>query len=109
MRILFDQGTLQPLRRQLTGHTVDTVYEQGWAMLKNGALLARAEQAGYGIFITTDQNLRYQQNLTGRRLAILVLGTTSWPKIRQHIGRVQGAVDAVSADTYLEISFDVSP
>lgn len=109
MRILFDQGTPQPLRHQLTGHAVDTVYEQGWSTLKNGVLLATAEQAGYDLFVTTDQNLRYQQNLTGRRLAILVLRTTSWPTIRQHIGRIQSAVDAMSTGAYLEIAFEVSP
>lgn len=109
MRILFDQGTPQPLRRHLTGHTVDTVYEQGWSTLKNGILLATAEQAGYDLFITTDQNLRFQQNLMGRHLAILVLKTTSWPKIRQHVGQVQRAVDTMSAGAYLEIAFDTSP
>ena len=109
MRILFDQGTPQPLRHHLTGHTVDTVYEQGWSTLKNGVLLATAEQAGYDLFITTDQNLRFQQNLTGRRVAILVLKTTSWPKLRLHIGDIQRAVDAMSAGAYLEIAIDVSP
>jgi hypothetical protein len=109
MRILFDQGTPQPLRRQLTGHSVDTEYEQGWSTLKNGVLLATAEQAGYDLFITTDQNLRYQQNLVGRTVSILVLKTTSWPKIRQHRGRIPSAVDAMSAGAYLEISFDPSP
>lgn len=73
MNILFDQGTPVPLRLQLVGHSVTTVYEQGWSTLSNGALLQRAEQAGYDLLITTDQNLRYQQNLTGRQIAILVL------------------------------------
>lgn len=109
MRILFDQGTPQPLRRELGGHVVDTVYEQGWSTLNNGDLLATAERAGYDLFITTDQNLRYQQNLTGRRLAILVLRTTSWPTIQQHIARVQSAVDAIGEGSYAEVSFDVSP
>jgi hypothetical protein len=109
MRILFDQGTPQPLRRELTGHVVDTVYERGWATLSNGVLLATAEQARYDLFVTTDQNLRYQQNLTGRRLAILVLQTTSWPKMRQHIARIQSTIDATSAGSYLELSFDTSP
>ena len=109
MRSLFDQGTPQPLRRHLTGHIVDTVYEQGWSTLKNGVLLATAEQAGYDLFIATDQNLRFQQNLTGRRLAILVLKTTSWPKLRQHIGDIQRAVDTMNAGAYLEITIDASP
>jgi hypothetical protein len=80
MRILFDHGTPAPLRRTLVAHTVSTAYEMGWATLENGDLLSAAE-ASFDAFITTDQNLRHQQNLTERRLAILVLPTTSWPKI----------------------------
>ena len=109
MRILFDQGTPQPLRRQLTGHSVDMVHEQGWSTMKNGVLLAKAESAGYDLFVTTDQNLRNQQQLAGRRLAILVLKTTSWPKMQPHIGRIQRTVDAMSAGSYQELSFDASP
>ncbi len=105
MKILFDQGTPVPLRRQLAGHTIDTVYEQGWATITNGRLLTIAEQEGYDVLITTDQNLRYQQNLTGRRLAILVLGSTSWPRIRERVDSVQAAVDTSTPGAYHELSF----
>lgn len=77
MKILFDQGTPVPLRGHLREHTVVTAYEQGWANLLNGQLLNVAQQAGYDLLITTDQNLRYQQNLAGRQLAIIVLRSTS--------------------------------
>jgi hypothetical protein len=100
------QGTPQPLRRQLPGHAVDTVYELGWSTLQNGVLLMTAEQAGYDLFITTDQNLLYQQNLTGRTVAILVLKTTSWPKMQSHLQRIQQEVDATQAGSYRELSFD---
>ncbi|HVT02710.1 MAG TPA: hypothetical protein VHL58_04960 [Thermoanaerobaculia bacterium] len=70
MRILFDQGTPAPLRDALTGHTVSTAYELGWAQLGNGDLLNAAE-ASFDALITTDRNLRHQQNPSGRRLAIL--------------------------------------
>jgi hypothetical protein len=73
MRILFDQGTPLPLRRLLIGHSVETAFEKGWATLDNGDLLSAAENASYELFVTTDQNLRYQQNLKNRRMAILVL------------------------------------
>jgi hypothetical protein len=106
VRILFDQGTPQPLRRHLTGHTVDTVFEQGWSTLTNGVLLTTAEQAGYDLFITTDQNLRYQQNLTGRRIGIVVLRTTSWPRIGPQITQVQVIVAMVTLGSYHEIAFD---
>ena len=85
MRILFDQGTPAPLRRALTGHSVETTYERGWATLSNGDLLNEAENASFDLFLTTDQSLRYQQNLTGRRVAILVLPTTRWPAIERHV------------------------
>lgn len=85
MKILFDQGTPVPLRRHLESHRVITAYEAGWSTLLNGQLLEVAEREGYDLLITTDQNLRYQQNLSRRHLAILVLGTTSWPRMQQHI------------------------
>jgi hypothetical protein len=72
MKIVFDQGTPVPLRRQLVGHAIMTAHEQGWTTLTNGALLEAAERAGFDVLITTDQNLRYQQNLTGRRLALVI-------------------------------------
>lgn len=79
MKILFDQGTPVPLRRYLSGHTVDTAYERGWSELSNGDLLTTAESENYDLLITTDQNLRYQQNFVGRQIAIVVLLSTSWP------------------------------
>jgi hypothetical protein len=62
---------------------VSTAYELGWAALSNGELLAAAED-NFDVLVTTDRNLRHQQNLTGRRLSILVLPTTSWPRLREH-------------------------
>jgi predicted nuclease of predicted toxin-antitoxin system len=104
MKILFDQGTPVPLRRPLPEHTVATAYEQDWSNLANGELLSAAERDGYELLITTDQNLRYQQNLDGRRIAILVLTSTSWPRIQQHIPRIQAAVGQMAAGAYAEIT-----
>ena len=104
MRILFDQGTPVPLRALLSGHTVSTAYEMGWSELANGDLLAAAE-ADFDALITTDQNLRYQQNLTGRRLAILVLPTTSWLKIRSNEVQVIASIDALRPGEIVELSF----
>ena len=73
MRILFDQGTPVPLRQSLSAHSVSTAYELGWATLKNGELLSSAEERGFEVLITTDTNLRYQQNLAVRRIAVVVL------------------------------------
>jgi len=104
MKILFDHGTPAPLRRALTGHTLSTAYEMGWTELDNGALLKAAETE-FEALITTDQNLRYQQNLTGQRLAILVLPTTSWPKIRAHEAEVVAAVSALRPGDAVELNF----
>src|SRR6266404_2703989 len=104
MKILFDQGTPAPLRHTLTSHTISTAYEMGWAKLENGDLLSAAE-ASFDAFITTDQNLRYQQNLAGRRLAILVLPTTSWPLIQLHLPRITAAVNALRPGDFVELKF----
>lgn len=103
MKILFDQGTPVPLRRSLLGHTVDTAYERGWSTLANGDLLDTAEQDGYDLLVTTDRNLRYQQNLANRQMAILVLLSTSWPRIQGHIDEVRNAIDTIVPGAYLEI------
>ncbi len=104
MKILFDQGTPVPLRRYLPGHAIDTAYERGWSALTNGDLLTTAEQEGYELLVATDRNLRYQQNLADRHIAIIVLLSTSWPRIQQHTDRIRVVVDAIQPGEYHEIS-----
>jgi hypothetical protein len=104
MKILFDQGTPVPLRRFLLDHVVDTAYEQGWSALTNGDLLSMAEQNGYDLLITTDQNLRYQQNLANRQIAIVVVLSTSWPRIQPHINAIQIAITESVPGAYQEIA-----
>lgn len=103
MNILFDQGTPVPLRRYLGDHTVTTTYEWGWSHLANGELLTQAEMNHMDVLITTDQNLRYQQNLSTRRIAILVLRSTSWPKIQLRLAAIQEAITRASLGTYEEV------
>ena len=105
MRILFDQGTPVPLRLALAGHDVATAFERNWGTLQNGDLLRAAEEAGFDAIITTDQNLRYQQNLEGRRLAIEVLLTTDWRLIRQHVDYVAAATGRLVPGDYVELPF----
>ena len=104
MRILFDQGTPAPLRAALTAHSVSTAYELGWSRLQNGDLLDAAEGA-FDVLVTTDKNIRHQQNLAGRSLAILVLPTTSWPAIRARVAEVVAAIERLTAGAYQELSF----
>ena len=103
MKILFDQGTPAPLRLSLTGHEVKTAFECGWDQLENGALLAVAEADGFEVFVTTDQNLQYQQNLTQRQIAIVVLTTANWPRLKPHAQLIVDAVDAIVAGGYVEV------
>jgi len=103
MRVLFDQGTPDPLRQTLLGHEVETAYERGWSSLKNGELLNVAERESFEVLVTTDSNLKYQQNLAGRRLAIVVLLSTSWPRIRRVADKVVHAIDSATAGSYEEV------
>jgi hypothetical protein len=103
VRVLFDQGTPKPLRRSLQRHTIETAYERGWSTLENGELIAQAEEAGFDVLLTTDRQLRYQQNLSKRRLAIVVLSTTQLPRVRSAIPLIQAALDQTTAGSYLEV------
>lgn len=99
MRILFDQGVPAPLREHLPGHEVATAYELGWSALSNGELLSRAESK-FDVLVTTDRNLRSQQNLARRRIAIVVLPTTSWPVLQGITGRIIEALNSVKPGEY---------
>ena len=108
MRILFDHGTPAPLQSFLTGHTVREAKAQGWDTFKNGDLLAAAEAAGFDVLITTDKNIRYQQNLTGRAIAIIVLGNAQWPVLRLRVALVVAAVNAAMPGSYVELDIPVT-
>ncbi len=83
---------------------MSTAYELGWSTLNNGELLAAAEAQGLQVLVTTDTKLKYQQNLASRSVAIVVLGTTSWPRIKLAAELVIAAVDAAAPGTYAEVS-----
>jgi len=103
MLILFDHGTPAPLIAFLEGHTVTKAKDRGWDTLTNGDLLAEAERAGFDVLLSTDKNMRYQQNLTGREIAIVVLSTPQWPVVRLHIERITAAVIAATPGSYIEV------
>lgn len=104
MLILFDQATPVPIRTYLIDHTVQTAFQQGWDRLTNGDLLNAAEKAGFDLLLTTDKNMRYQQNLTGRKIAILVLGQQQWVLLRPHIQLVVDAVNSATPGCYEEVA-----
>jgi len=103
MRILFDHVTPSGIARSLSGHTVTKAKERGWDRLTNGDLLAEAERAGFDVLLTGDKNMRYQQNLTGRRIAIVVLSTPQWPVVRLNLEIISDAVNATTPGTYVEV------
>jgi hypothetical protein len=103
VRVLFDQGTPVPLRESLPLHDVSTAYERGWSKLANGELLDVAERDGFEVFVTTDSRLRYQQNLSARRIAIVCLLSTSWPRIERVTDSVAEAIAACSSGSYVEV------
>ena len=103
MRVLFDQGAPDPLRESLTPHDVPAAYERGWSKLTNGELLEAAEREGYEVLVTTDTSLKDQQNLTARRIGIVVLLSTSWPRMQRVIPSIVAAVDAAVPGSYTEV------
>jgi hypothetical protein len=103
MRILFDHGTPAPLRLALVGHRITRTQDLGWDRFSNGELLTAAEQAGFELLLTTDKNIRYQQNLTGRKIAIVVLGNSQWPVVRLHTQQVVTAVNVATPGSYTEV------
>ena len=103
MLVLLDQGAPVPIRKFLKGHVVQTTAQRGWDELKNGDLLKAAEAAGFEVFLTPDKNIRYQQNLVIRTIAVVVLGNPQWPVLRQHADRVVAAVNAARPGTYVEV------
>ncbi len=109
MLIVFDQATPVPIRPYLEGHTVRTAAQQGWDQLRNGELLTVAEEAGFDLLLTTDKNMRYQQNLGKRKIAIVVLGQQQWPHLRPHIQRVVEAVNAATPGCFVEVDIPLHP
>ena len=85
---------------------MSTAYELGWATLKNGELLAAAESSGFEVLVTTDTNLQYQQNLNQRKIAIVVLSSTSWPRIQKNIKAIVSAIDLATPNTYQSVAIN---
>ena len=103
MKILLDQGTPVRLRRWLASYSVSTTFEQGWSCVSNRELFSLAGERGYHLVISTDINLRYQQNLQPHSLAILVLTTTSWPRIRAAAEQMAAVVPGIRPGEYCEL------
>jgi PIN like domain len=103
VKILFDANTPAPLARFLRGHEVVRADELSWQGLENGALLDAAEQAGFDLLLTCDQSVRYQQNFTSRKLALVILTSNHWPTLRGIAARIATVVDFVQTGQIVRI------
>ncbi len=112
MRVFLDQDAPHGIRRYLKkhyDHEVVTAAHQRWELLKNGALLEVVEDAGFDVMVTADQNLAYQQNLKGRRIALVVLGNGNWPVVQKHLLEIAAAIDAATVSSYAFIEMPLPP
>lgn len=109
MRILFDHGTPSGIAKALAGHEVTEAIDRGWDRISNGDLLKVAEEAGFELLLTIDKNLFYQQTLSGRKIAIVVLGDSTWRFVQTHLDRVSLAVNAATTGSYTEVDIPLPP
>jgi hypothetical protein len=103
VKILFDANTPAPLARFLLRHEVVRADQLGWQGLENGALLDAAEEAGFDLLLTCDQNVQYQQNFASRKLALVILSSNHWPTMRRVAARIATAVDFVQTGQIVKV------
>ena len=107
MRILFDQGTPVAIHDALQSHTVRTAREEGWSTLSNGELLRAAEEAGFDLLLTTDTNLPHQQNLKGRKLAVVILSRNRWVLIKPKMTEIVAAIHYAMPGAYSVVEIPI--
>jgi hypothetical protein len=109
VKVLLDHSVPRPTLRLLSHHDCRTAFDEGWDALTNGELLNAAEAAGFECLLTADTNIRYQQNLTTRRVALVVLSTNTWAVIRDNAGPIVAAVDRALSGSYTEVALPRPP
>ena len=107
MRVLFDNGTPRGVAAALAAHIVEEARSRGWDTLKNGELLDAAEAAGFDVFVTTDRDIRHQQNPAGRKIAVVVLGKGRWRLIKNRLPEIATAVAAAKPGSFVEVEIPV--
>lgn len=103
MRVLLDENMPHQLRAHLPGHDVSTAVYVGFGGFKNGELLKAAEEAGYDVLLTGDLSLEYQQNLTGRKIAIVSLSANSWRIVQNDIPAIAGAIGSAQSGSFSRV------
>ncbi len=109
MGIRFDQNAPFQLARYLEGHEITRAFDLGWDRFVNGELLSPAEEAVFNLLLTADKNLRYKQNLSGRKIALVVLGNSPWSFVQLHIPAIVAAVDGATEGSYAEVEIPLPP
>lgn len=107
MKVLLDENIPHDLRPYLCHHETYTAAYLGWAGLTNGVLLDSAERERFDVFVTGDLSLTYQQNMAGRRIAIISLSAIAWPIIERHVSKIVAAVDEAEAGTFVRVECGV--
>lgn len=107
MKVILDEDLAHVLRLHLPGHDVFTVAYVGWGGLRNGELLKTAEAGGFEVFVTGDQSMRYEQNLSGRKLAIVMLSAIEWRIIKEHMPKIAAAVDQATPGSLTRVECGV--
>jgi hypothetical protein len=103
MKVLFDNGVPWAARKCLQGHIVVSAYRIGWHELTNGELIRKAEDSGFQVLVSTDKNIRYQQKLASRKIALVILGNSQWPIVQLHLDKIVAAVNACTPGSYTEV------
>ena len=109
MKILFDNGTPRSVSRCLAGHEITRARQIGWHELENGELIHRAEEAGYDLLLSSDKNIRYRQNLSNRRIALVVLTSQQWPDVQLHLDKIAATVNDAPPCSYAEVEIPMRP
>ena len=104
MLILLDHSVPQPLRAYLPAHTVHTAEQLGWDRLSDGEVMTLAEETGYELLITCDKGIRYQQNLVGRNLSVLVLMYNNWRLIRARVDAINASINEMGPGELREVT-----
>jgi hypothetical protein len=103
MRVLFDNGVPRGVASALKSHVVEEARDHGWDRLTNGDLLRSAEESGFDVLVTTDRNIRHQQNLSKRTIAIVALSKASWPLIKSRLPEIANAVETAAPGSFAEV------
>jgi hypothetical protein len=104
VKILLDENLPHQLRAYFQRHEAFTTAYLGWGGIKNGALIQAAEEAGFDVLISGDLSLEYQQNISGRRIAVVSLSSHNWRVIRPHAARIAAAVDEVKPGAFTPVA-----